>query len=238
MYKIYSRKRFLIKPYISKLPKGTKDKNKKKMLKILIIISIIFLIIERIFSHIEPVFESMCEEKAKSLATIITNQQTTIVMNNYKYDDLYSVEKDSNGNITLIKSNIAPINNMLSDLAEKIQKEFDNIERTSINIPIGNLTGIYFLSGSGIDIPVQVSTSGSIETDVKSEFLDKGINQTLHRIYVVLSCRVQIITPIKNFEKEIVNQFIIAENVIIGNIPDSYYNLEGLDPKDSLEVVN
>ncbi len=236
MYKIYSRKRFLIKPYISKLPKSTKAK--KKILKILIIIFIIFLIIERIYSHIEPVFESMCEEKAKSLATIITNQQTTIVMNNYKYADLYSVEKDSNGNITLIKSNIAPINNMLSDLAERIQKEFNNVEKTNINIPIGNLAGTYFFSGSGINIPIQVLISGTIDTDVKSEFIDKGINQTLHRIYVVLSCKVKIITPIKKFEKEIINQFIIAEHVIIGNIPDSYYNFDGVDKNEALNLIN
>ena len=46
----------------------------------------------------------------------------------------------------------------------------------------------------------------------------------------------KIITPIQNFEKKITNQVIIAEHVIVGNIPDSYYNLEGMSGVD--DVLN
>ena len=46
-----------------------------------------------IFYWFEPVFETMCEEKVKSLAIIITNQQSTVVMEKYKYEELYTIEK-------------------------------------------------------------------------------------------------------------------------------------------------
>ena len=39
----------------------------------------------------------------------------------------------------------------------------------------------------------------------------------------------KIVTPLKNYTQKVTNQVIIAEHVIVGNIPDNYYNLEGLN---------
>lgn len=235
MYKVYSRRRFLIKPLF-----GNKNSHKKinsKYKKLIFLIIILMIIIKIILSYFEPIFETMCEEKAKSIATIITNQQSTIIMNKYQYEELYTIEKDEAGNIVIIKSNVVPINNMISDLTENIQNEFNDIEKTKINIPFGNLLGIYFLSGMGPNIPIQVAISGTLDTEVKSEFIAQGINQTLHRVYVEFICNVKIITPLKNYEKTITNQVIIAEHVIVGNIPDSYYNFDNIREEDTLNAI-
>lgn len=186
--------------------------------------------------YVDPVFETLCEEKARSIATIISNQESTKTMNKYQYEELYTVEKDSDGNIVIIRSNVVPINNMISDLTEAIQNRFNEIEDTEIEIPVGNIFGIYYFSGVGPSIPARVKMTGTLDTEVKSEFLAKGINQTLHRIYVNFECYVQIITPIKNFKKKITNQVVIAEHIILGNIPDTYYNLEGMSGVD--DVLN
>lgn len=230
--KIYSRKRFarglsIISPE-SKFGDG-KNKFKIRIIKLIIIAIIIIILIQLIFYYFEPVFEAMCEEKVKSLATLITNQQSTIIMNKYQYDELYTIEKDTNGNIVIIKSNVVPINNLISDLTENIQKEFDKIENPEIKIPLGSLSGIYFLSGSGPEISLDVSVTGTVDTEIKSEFIAQGINQTLHRVYVNFECYMQIVTPLKNYTKKITNQVIIAEHVIVGNIPNGYYNFEGIE---------
>ena len=209
---------------------------RKKILKVLIVVLIAIVIYELIISYIEPVFETLCEDKVKSIATIISNQESTIAMNKYQYEELYTIEKDGAGNVVIIKSNVVPINNMISDLTEAIQNRFNEMENTQIDIPVGNLFGTYYFSGVGPSIPAKVRLSGSVDTEIKSEFLAKGINQTLHRIYVNFECYVKIVTPIKNFQKKITNQVIIAEHVIVGNIPDSYYNLEGMTGVD--DVLN
>lgn len=241
MYKIYSRKRFLIKPrFRNNSSKFSKEqKLKRKILKLIIIIFAIVLITKLILNYIEPIFGAMCEEKINSIATIITNQQSTIVMNKYQYEQLYSIEKDTNGNIVIIKSNVVPINNMISDLTENIQVEFDKIENPRISIALGGLSGIYFLSGVGPEISLKVSVTGTVETNIRSEFIAQGINQTLHRVYVDFDCNMKIVTPLKNYNKNITNQVIIAEHVIVGNIPDSYYNLEGIESNmDTLNTIN
>lgn len=203
---------------------------------------IIFAIIAayvKISEYVEPVFETLCEEKVKSVATVISNQESTKVMNKYQYEELYTIEKDGNGNIVLIRANVVQINNLISDLTEAIQNRFNETQETKIDLPIGSLLGIYYFSGSGPSIPAKVVMTGTLDTEVKSEFIAQGINQTLHRVYVDFDCNVKIITPIKNFQKPITNQVIIAENVIVGNIPDAYYNLEGMSGiDDALNVVD
>lgn len=194
------------------------------------------MVYKLILNYITPVFESLCEDEVKSIATIISNQESTKAMNKYQYEELYTIEKDSSGNIVIIRSNVVPINNMISDLTEAIQNRFNEMENTQIDIPVGNLLGTYYFSGVGPSIPTKVRLSGSLDTEVKSEFIAKGINQTLHRIYVDFECYVKIITPIKNYQKKVTNQVIIAEHVIVGNIPDSYYNLEGMSGVD--DVLN
>ena len=237
MYKIYSRRRFLIKPLFNFGKKNGASQTNIKLRKIIILIIILMIIVKIVLDYFEPIFETMCEEKAKSIATIITNQQSTIIMNKYQYEELYTIEKDEAGNIVIIKSNVVPINNMISDLTENIQNEFNDIEKTRINIPFGNLFGMYFLSGIGPNIPIQVTTSGTLDTEVKSEFIAQGINQTLHRVYVEFVCNIKIITPLKNYQKTITNQVIIAEHVIVGNIPDSYYNFDNIREEDALNAI-
>lgn len=254
MSKIYSRKRFILKPIFGGGPSSRRGAGggfwgglhgghprrtfiiKRKYLKILLVLLVAIIVYNLVLSYIEPVFETLCEEKVKSIATVISNQESTKAMNKYQYDELYTIEKDEAGNVVIIKSNVVPINNMISDLTEGIQNRFDEMKETQIDIPIGNIFGIYYFSGMGPSIPAKVATTGTLDTEVKSEFIAKGINQTLHRIYVNFECNVKIITPIKNFEKQITNQFIVAEHVIVGNIPDSYYNLEGMTGVD--DVLN
>ena len=79
---------------------------------------------------------------------------------------------------------------------------------------------------------------GNVETDLRSEFTSQGINQTLHRIYLQVKCKLEILTPFQDVSKEITNQVLLMENVIVGHIPDTYYNLEGMETSgDTLNVV-
>ena len=78
---------------------------------------------------------------------------------------------------------------------------------------------------------------GSVETDLRSEFQEAGINQTLHRIYLEVRCNVSILTPYDTMTETIVNQVLLMEGVIIGNIPQTYYNLEGLNTEQTIDII-
>ena len=104
-------------------------------------------------------------------------------------------------------------------------------------MPFGSFTGINLLSGRGPGIEIRISSIGNVETDLRSEFTAQGINQTLHRIYLQVKCQVSILTPFEDITRDITNQVLIMENVIVGTIPDTYYNIEGINSNDALEFI-
>ena len=93
------------------------------------------------------------------------------------------------------------------------------------------------LSGKGPGVPIRISSIGNVETDLRSEFKEQGINQTLHRVYLQVVCEVSILTPYNDITEKISNQVLIAENVIVGRIPNTYYNLEGMNTNSAIEVI-
>jgi len=105
-------------------------------------------------------------------------------------------------------------------------------------LQFGSFTGFKLLSGRGPGVKIRISSIGDVETDLKSEFIAQGINQTLHRVYLQVKCTVNILTPFDNISRDITNQVLLAENVIVGNIPNTYYNFEGMESKgEALEIV-
>lgn len=240
MDKIYSRPRI-------KFPKIKKDvnyKNKTKVIKkksVFIYVVVIFLIAlltaNFIIQAITPIIDKNCTYIAKSIATKISNEQATIVMSKYKYEDLCTVSKDSNGNITMISANVIPINGIISDIAIKIQEEFNKKENDSFKIKLGSFTGVKMLSGIGPDVNVKLSTIGNLDTELKSEFTSSGINQTVHKVYLKIDCNVSILTPFSTKEEKITNQVLLAEAVIIGTTPTTYYNFDGSNENLLLETI-
>lgn len=237
MSKIYSRPRIRIpKIFISNI--GDKSfRKKQKITKIFIIMVIAFSTVKIVLDAILPIFDTICKDKAKSIATIISNDQATNVMREHTYDELFTIDKDNDGNITMIKSNVYTINEIISDVAVKIQKEIDEKGREDIEIALGSFTGFKLLSGKGPGVPIRISSIGNVETDLRSEFKEQGINQTLHRVYLQVECEVSILTPYNDITEKITNQVLIAENVIVGKIPNTYYNLEGMNTNSAIEVI-
>lgn len=235
--KIYSRPRIKIPPIFSNNIGDKNLKRKQKIVKIFIIMVIAFSTVKIVLDAILPIFDTLCKDKAKSIATIIANEEATNVMKKHTYDELFTLEKDKDGNITMIKSNIIAINEIISDVAVKIQNTINQRGRENIEIALGSFTGFKLLSGKGPGVPIKISSIGNVETDLRSEFSEKGINQTLHRVYLQVDCEVSILTPYNSITEKVSNQVLLIENVIVGKIPSTYYNLEGFDSNSALEII-
>ena len=235
--KIYSRPRIKIPPIFSNNIGDKNLKRKQKIVKIFIIMVIAFSTVKIVLDAILPIFDTLCKDKAKSIATIIANEEATNVMKEHTYDEIFTLEKDKDGNITMIKSNIIAINEIISDVAVKIQNTINQRGREPIEIALGSFTGFKLLSGKGPGVPIKISSIGNVETDLRSEFSEKGINQTLHRVYLQVDCEVSILTPYNSITEKVSNQVLLIENVIVGKIPSTYYNLEGFDSNSALEII-
>lgn len=238
MDKIYSRKRIKI-PKIEAFYKNKKDPNYKniiRLVKITFIIMLACITAYVIVNAISPIIDKECINMAKSIATNISNEQATHVMSRYKYEDLCNITKDNNGNITMVSANVIPINEIISDIPILIQKELNKTENCKFEISLGSFTTSRLISGRGPKIEVKMSTIGNLDTDLRSEFTSAGINQTLHKIYLQVECNVVILTPFETIEEKITNQVLLAEAVIVGTTPDTYYNFVGSEGHE-LEII-
>lgn len=239
MDKIYSRKRICMPKIVLPSPNPNKKLSSKgkKIMAVSVVCIIAIITANTVVHAITPIYEGLCRDRAKSVATIISNSEATNVMKDYEYEDIISIYKDKNDNITMLKSNIIPINKIISDVGEKIQKRINGEEDGVIYINLGSFFGSKILAGRGPKVPMKLSVIGSVETDLRSEFKEAGINQTLHRIYLQVDCKIQILTPFEPIEESISNQVLLAENLIVGITPDSYYNLEGLQQEQAVDVI-
>lgn len=240
------RRNYINIPKINYLTRKNKDENKqhldmkktKKIIKIVTIIAIAIFISEIVLKAIEPIIDRQCTSMAKSIATKVSNEQASIVMANYNYNDLINVTKDENDNIKMITANMITINKVISEIPILIQRELEKGDNNKFHIKLGSFTGSKLLAGRGPNVEIKMYVVGNIETNLNSEFREAGINQTLHRIYLEVKSDVTILTPFKTKEEQIVNQVLLAEGVIVGNIPNTYYNLDGLKEDNLVDLIN
>ena len=205
---------------------------------LLVIIIIGYFTATTIIKAITPIIERQCRVKARSLATEFANEACLDNMQNITYDDLCTIEKDEANDVCLIKMNSININKLNSKIALEIQEKLNDTTISKFYIRLGSFTGITLLSGRGPNLEVRMSTIGEVTTELKSEFEEMGVNQTLHRLYINVNCNVSLLTPFKDVDEHITAQVLISETVISGDIPDAYYDLEGISAEDTMNMMN
>ena len=100
------------------------------------------------------------------------------------------------------------------------------------------LVGISILKNLEPSFEVELESAGSIEATTRTEFSAIVINQTHHKIYLDIKSRVGILTPFDTFRKEINTEILITEGIIVGEVPDTYYNLEGMEnPEETFNFI-
>ena len=229
MQKIYSRPRFKI-PKVAKSSGNKKNPIKnKKIFKILVVMLIGILVAKNITDVLNPIINAECINEAKNMATLIYSEQATIIMNKYKYEDLAEIVKDDSGKIQMVRLNVNPVNQITAEVITNVQKKFNEVDGTKITIRLGSFFGIKLFSGIGPKINIRASSVGNVEANLKSEFFTAGINQTLHQIYLEITCNMVVLTPYDSVTEKITNKILIAEAIIVGEIPGSYYNLNSND---------
>ena len=147
---------------------------------------------------------------------------TQIETGNIQYDRIIYFEKDLNGRITALKTNMSEVNRLKTDILNLINDEILAIDSSDIGIPLGSLLLPEFFSGKGPGIPVQVLSIRNSDASFSSNFTEAGINQTLQQITmdVIVDVAVLVLGRTKSFS--VSSQVVVAETIIVGQVPDTY----------------
>ena len=174
--------------------------------------------------NIRPIIVSMAEAHAKSIASRVVGEAINdeIVANNINYDDLVSFEKDTNGKITALKTNIITVNQLKSRLSVDILNKLANMSDINLYIPVGNLVDGEFFSGRGPRLEIILLPVGSVTTNITNVFSSAGINQTRLQIMLEVRVTVSIIMPFSVESTDVSTSIAIAETIIVGDVPNMY----------------
>ena len=147
---------------------------------------------------------------------------------NIQYDRIVYFEKDLNGRITALKTNIGEVNRLKTDTLNVINDEILALDTSDLGVPLGSLFLPEFLSGRGPQIAVQILSIRNSDASFTSNFTQAGINQTLHQLNMIVSVDVSVLVLGKATEFTVSSQVVVAETIIVGDVPDTFFQTGGL----------
>ena len=176
-----------------------------------------------------PMIRSLAETQVKNATSDLTNDAIAkqIAAGNIAYDRIVYFEKDLNGRITALKTNIGEINRLKTDILNIINDEILALDTSDIGIPLGSLFLPEFFSGKGPVIPVHILSIRNSDAVFASDFSQAGINQTLHRLNMEVSIDVAVLVLGQASSFTITSEVVVAETVIVGEVPDTFLQTGG-----------
>ncbi|MEG1710659.1 MAG: sporulation protein YunB [Clostridia bacterium] len=210
----------------------------KRILIVIVSIIIATIILTYIMlSSVAPVIVSFAEARVRSLVTAAVNNAIfTVMADGVAYNELIKIEKGNDGVAAILIADSIKINKLANDTAKMSEKLISAIGLQGIGIPVGTLTGTPLFSGRGPDIHIVVEPVGSVVCNFVSEFEQAGINQTRHKIYLDILTTVEIIIPTAKSLINTTTQVLVAESILIGDVPETYLFF-GEKPSKSLDFI-
>lgn len=200
----------------------------------LIILTLALIIGIVMLKRITPSIKVACESRAKSVALGITNETVKEILKEAEHESLVKLTYNTEGKIVGINADIVEMNRLSSEIASTIQDKLTNLEDITIKIPLAKLIGLNIFSGYGPKLKIKLVPYGNTLAEFNTEFVSEGINQTRHTIYIDIASTVNVIIPFNVGAVTSVTRVTVAETVIVGDIPETYYNIEGI--KDAAEA--
>ena len=187
---------------------------------------------------VEPILTQFTKSKAYILALRATEEAIRPNLESITYDSIISEVTDENGKIVALQTNTNELNKISNNIALDIEKNIANISGTELKIPLALFFDLGILGGAGVKVNIETVPLGDTKIECISQFDSVGINQTRHRILLNVKTYFTIVAPVylKNecYEKEVV----LAETILSGDIPDSYYNLDLTDQSELIDLTN
>ena len=198
-----------------------------RSLLLILVILVALLVLFRVKFH--GTIRSLAETQVKNTTSDLINDaiDKQIDEGNIQYDRIVYFEKDLNGKITALKTNMSEVNRLKTSILNIINDEILAMDTTDLGIPIGSLILPEMLSGRGPQIPVQVLSISNSDAAFESHFTEAGINQTLQKITMNVSVDVAILVLGRTENFTVSSQVVVAETIIVGQVPDTLLQAGG-----------
>lgn len=175
------------------------------------------------------VLTELAQTQVKNVTSDLINDAVDreIAEGTIQYDRLVYFEKDLEGRITALKTNMGEINRLKTETLALINQEILDMDSSALGVPIGSLVLPEVFAGRGFAIPIEILAIRNSDASFSSSFSQAGINQTLHQMKmdVFVDVTVLILGSTESFT--VSSQVVVAETVIVGQVPNTYLQTGG-----------
>lgn len=202
----------------------------RKLLRFLLIALALFCLLLVFFRYkYASAIKQLAETQVRNITSDLINDaiDEQIEMGTIQYDRMVYFEKDLDGKITALKTNMSEVNRLKTNILDLINDEILAADSSRLGIPIGSLIFPEFFSGKGIQIPVTIHSVSNSDASFTSNFSEAGINQTLQQIIMDIQIDVTVLVLGKTNSFTISSHIVVAETVIVGQVPNTYFQAGG-----------
>ena len=194
---------------------------------------VVFVVILSLFLALRVKYRDVIRELAQTQVRNSTSDLTNdaiakqIAAGDIQYDRIVYFEKDLEGRITALKTNMSEVNRLKTDILNIINDEILALDTSDIGIPIGSLFLPELFSGKGFVIPVHILSIRNSDATFASHFSQAGINQSLHQLIMEVSVDVAVLVLGETGSFTMTSEVVVAETVIVGEVPQTYLQTGG-----------
>ena len=199
-----------------------------RLLLLILVLALVLLVVFRTkYNH--AIRTLACTQVTNVTSDLINDSiDSQINSGDIRYDRIVYFEKDLNGRITALKTNMSEVNRLKTGILNLINDEILALDSSDIGIPIGNLLLPEMFSGRGLMIPVQIISIKNSDASFSSGFSEAGINQTLHQLTMHIIVDISVLVLGKAEVFSVTSQVVVAETIIVGDVPQTYLQSGGL----------
>lgn len=199
----------------------------RKSILVLILIAGLLLFFALCSMFLQDISTQIAVSDASDIVTVQINNAISEIMREGDYggDYFVSFEKNAAGEVTAISSNMGRINALSAKVLDRVVGVTEN-HTITVEIPVGNLTGVSLLMGRGPNVPVQIIVLTSSRVEFNNSIVTAGINQTKHQINLEVIVDIDILIPWGSESAQVVTEILIADTIVVGQVPDTYLNMK------------
>ena len=199
-------------------------KNKKKLVfrAFLICFALIFLLAAALRAVNRKADEFITELARTGITRAITEMINDAVfesMTEGACGELTKMSCDADGRVRFISVDSTAVNLLRADVSRRICRRLAEIEKFCVEVDLSNIfDDEVVFGGASVSVTVDVIPSGGVETDVKSEFISAGINQTNYRLSLTVFASVTA-DVVSTFTVDTCTSVNIVDMLIVGDVP-------------------
>lgn len=169
---------------------------------------------------------NICEDSA--MQEINNLMQDEVFSHPEIYENMVTLEHDSEQRITALRTDTIAIGRMKARLVNGLFERLGDLEQTTVEVPLGTVFAPHYFSGMGPSVDIGMVAMAQMDAEFVSAFSAAGLNQTRHNILIHINAGFRILTPFGGKECKIETSYPVTDTVIVGIVPEQYMNIEDL----------